>query len=182
MLSELDAALPIDLRLGLLTDAISRDLVTARRSTLLKLVWQESYLSGAGLISRTEAVVGRGCFGAAAAATFRRDIRALKALLSRAGFKLRFSRQAGRGGYYVVGRPELAPELAEMIRAGMQDVDAKQVALAARLTPADRVQQAARLSDGLRRMAVRRLLGERPGLDLKEAYREVSHRYDQLGS
>ena len=182
MFSELESALPTDLRLGLLEDAIERDVVTARRSTLLRLVWQESFLSGAGLIARTEAVVGRGCFGAAAAATFRRDIRALKALLKRSGFSLRFSRRAGRGGYYVVGRPALAPGLAANIEAGLRDVDPQQVALAARLTPADRVQQAARLSDGLRRMAVRRLLGERPGLDLKAAYREVAHRYDQLGA
>ena len=149
---------------------------------LLRLVWQESFLSGAGLISRTEAIIGRGCFGRAAAATFRRDIRALKALLKDAGFSLRFSRQARRGGYYVVGRPELAPELAVMIQAGMQDVDPKQIASAAQLTPADRVQQAGQLSDGLRRMAVRRLMGEQPGLGLKEAYREVSHRYDRLGA
>jgi hypothetical protein len=181
MRSDLQTSLPIDLRLGLLEDAIQRDIVTARRSMLLRLVWQESFLSGAGLIARTEAIVGRGCFGRAATSTFRRDIRALKALLKRAGFNLRFSRQAGRGGYYVVGRPELAPELARMIQAGMQDVDPKQIALAARLTPADRLQQAGQLSDGLRRMAVRRLQGEQPDLGLKEAYREVSHRYDQLG-
>jgi hypothetical protein len=182
MLSDLETSLPIDLRLRLLEDAIQRDSVTARRSTLLGLVWQESFLSGTGLISRTEAVIGRGCFGTAAAATFRRDIRALKVLLKRAGFSLRFSRQTGRGGYYVVGRPELAPELAKMIQAGMQDVDPKQIALAAWLTPADRVQQAGQLSDGLRRMAVQRLINERPGLGLKEAYREVSRRYDLLGA
>src|SRR5436305_12758376 len=101
MSGDLDVSLPVELRLSLLNDAIERDLVTARRSTLLRLVWQESFLSGTGLISRTEAILGRGCFGMAAAATFRRDIRALKVILKRAGFSLRFSRQAGRGGYYV---------------------------------------------------------------------------------
>jgi hypothetical protein len=182
MFRDLESSLPVELRLGLLDDAVDRDLVTARRSTLLRLVWQESLLSGTGLISRTEAILGRGCFGTAATATFRRDIRALKVILKRAGFNLRFSRQARRSGYYVVGRPELAPELTKMIHAGMQDIDPKQIALAARLTPADRIQQAGQLSDGLRRMAARRLMGEQPGLGLKEAYREVSHRYDQLGA
>jgi len=182
MACDLESSVPVELRLGLLTDAVDRDLVTARRLALLRLVWQESFLSSTGLISRTEAILGRGCFGTAAAATFRRDIRALKAILQRAGFSLRFSRQSGRGGYYVVGRPELAPELARMIEAGMQDVDPQQIALAARLTPADRIQQAGQLSDGLRRMAVRRLMNEQPGLGLREAYREVSHRYNQLDS
>jgi hypothetical protein len=182
MWSDTDTSLPIDLRLRLLEDAIHRDRVTARRSTLLTLIWQESFLSGAGLISRTEALVGRGCFGAAPVATLRRDIHALKHLLNQAGFRLRCSRQTGRSGYYVVGRPELAPELTEMIRAGMQDVDPKQIALAARLTPADRVRQAGQLSDGLRHMAVRRLMNEQTGLSLQAALREVAHRYEQLGA
>jgi hypothetical protein len=181
MLEQKDVSLPLALHLGLLEDAIYRDGVTARRSTLLRILWQESFLSGAGLVTRTEAIVGRGCFGTAAAANFRRDIHALKAILKRAGFSLRFSRRAGRGGYYIAGRPDLAPELARLIQAGMRDVDARQMELAARLTPAQRVRQAGQLSDGLRRMAVRRLLAERAGLSLQEAHREVAQRYDQFG-
>ena len=180
MVANLDTALPVELRLGLLADACNRDVVTARRATLLRLIWQESYLSGAGLIARTESVLGRGGFGSAAASTFRRDIRALKVLLEQAGYSLRFSRQTRRTGYYIVGRPELATDLANTIRAGMRDIDRKQIVLAARLTPADRIRQAGQLSDGLRRMAVRRLLAERPSLSFNEAYREVAHRYDQL--
>ncbi len=148
---------------------------------LLSLVWRESFLSKAGLMARTEALLGRGCFGKAAEATFRRDMHALKAILDSCGFGLKFSRRSGRGGYYIPGRPELAPELAEAIRAAISDVDPFQIEMATQLTPADRVQQAGRLSDGLRRMALRRLMAEQPGLTLRKAHQEVMHRYYQLG-
>ena len=82
--------LPVELRLGLLQDAQARDPVTARRAALLELLWNESYLSAAGLISRTEWVVGRGCFGKAPAATLKRDLRALKVVLAANGWQLRF--------------------------------------------------------------------------------------------
>ena len=96
--------LPVDLRLGLLQEAQERDLVTARRAALLGLIWHESFLSATGLMARTEAVVGRGCFGKAAAATLKRDLRALKSVLASNGFALRFSRRAGRRGYFIPGR------------------------------------------------------------------------------
>ena len=174
-------SVPAEVRLALLRDDLTRDIVTARRAVLLSLVWQESFLSKAGLMARTQALLGRGCFGKAAEATFRRDMRALKAGLASCGFGLKFSRRSGRGGYYIPGRPELAPELAEAIRAAMSDVDPLQIEMASQLTPADRVQQAGRLSDGLRRMALRRLMAEQPGLTLRKAQQEVMHRYYQLG-
>jgi hypothetical protein len=181
MQNSLDTLLPATLRLGLLEDAQSRDLVTARRAALLTIIWQEGFLSGPGLMARTEALTKAGCFGKSAGATFRRDIRALKVILARAGFHLRFSRQVGRAGYYIAERTELAPELAQRIKGAVQDVDARQVVLASRLTPAARLRQAGRLSDGLRRLAVRRLMAERPVLTLPEAYREVAQRYGELG-
>lgn len=118
-----NTSFPIAFRLGLLEEVIYREAMTPRQSKFLRILWQESFLSGAGLNARTEANLGRDCFGAAAARTFRRDIRALKALLKRAGFSLRFSRRAARSGYYIVGRPDLAPELAKMTQAGIQDAD-----------------------------------------------------------
>ena len=174
-------SIPDEVRLALLRDDLARDIVTARRAVLLSLVWQESFLSRVGLMARTQALLGRDCFGKAAEATFRRDMRALRAVLASCGFGLRFSRRSGHGGYYIPGRPELAPEVAEAIRAAMSDVDPRQIAMASRLTPADRVQQAGRLSDGLRWMALRRLMAEQPGLTLRQAHQEVMHRYYQLG-
>src|SRR5574337_186832 len=119
--------IPAEVQLALLRDDITRDIVTARRAVLLSLVWQESFLSKAGLMARTQALLGRGCFGRAAEATFRLDMRALKAVLDSCGFGLKFSRRSGRGGYYVPGRPELAPELAEAIRAAVSDMDPFQI-------------------------------------------------------
>lgn len=174
-------SIPAEVRLALLRDDLTRDIITARRAVLLSLVWQESFLSKVGLMARTEALLGRGCFGKAADATFRRDMRALKAVLASCGFALNFSRRRGRQGYHIPGRPDLAPELAESIRAAIRDVDPLQIALASRLTPAERVWQAGRLSDGLRWMAVRRLMAEQPGLTLRKAHQEVMHRYYQLG-
>jgi hypothetical protein len=173
--------LPVDLRLGLLQEAQARDLVTARRAALLALIWHESFLPAAGLMARIEAIVGRGCFGKAATATLKRDLRAVRAILAAQGLALRFSRRPGRRGYYIPGRPELAPELIAAIRAGMSDLDPHQIELARLLTPAQRVQQAGRLSDQLRAMAVRRLMAERPGLTPGEAQREVLRRYERLG-
>jgi hypothetical protein len=176
----LHKSLPVDLRLSLLEEDLARDLVTARRSALLALVWQESFLSSAGLMLRTEAAVGAGCFGKAATATFRRDMRALKAVLATRDYRLMFSRRTGRAGYYISGRPELSPELAETLRNAASDVDPKQIMLAGRLSPAERVQQAGLLSDGARRLAVRRLMAERPDLSLPQAQQEVLHRYYDL--
>lgn len=173
--------LPSELGLALLKEAAARNPVTARRTALLSIVWQEGYFTSVGLMARTEAILGPGCFGKAAAAAFRRDMRALKRVLAAAGHELKFSRRVGHGGYYVAGRPELAPELAISIKAAVSDVDAHQIEIASRLTPADRVRQAARLSDGLRNMAVRRLMVERPDLTPQDAQREVLHRYYQLG-
>lgn len=82
-----------------------RDVVTARRAALLELLWNEGYLLAAGLVTRTEAVVGRGCFGKAAAATLKRDLRALKTVLAARGWNLRFSRRAGCSGYYMPAVP-----------------------------------------------------------------------------
>jgi hypothetical protein len=173
--------LPAELRQGLLNEAKARDPVTARRAALLDLLWNEAYLAAAGLISRTEWIVGRGCFGKAPTATLKRDLRALKSVLAASGWDLRYSRRPEHRGYYVPGRPELAPEIASAIKASLSDLDPYQIRLAQRLTPAQRVQQAGRLSDQLRMMAVRRRLTENPGLTLREAHQETMRSYERWG-
>ncbi len=173
--------LPTELGRALLHEAATRDMVTARRWVLLSVVWCEAYLSAAGLMSRVRAVLGAGCFGQADVAAFRRDMRAIKVVLQSAGRTLKFSRRPEQGGYYVQGRPPLDPELAQSIRSALSDLDLRQIELAGRLSAAQRVWQAGRLSDQLRRMAVRRLRRERPNLSLLEARREVLDRYEQRG-
>ena len=179
--AEIGQRLPDTLREAVLAEGSSHSLAAARRMTLLDLLWHESHLSGAGLMARTQALLHRGCFGRAALAGFRRDMRALRRALAAAGYELKFSRRPGLGGYYIPGRPELAPELAASLDAAIRDVDPRQIQIASRLSPADRVRQASQLSDGLRMMAVRRLMAERPQLTMQEAQREVLHRYYRLG-
>jgi len=174
------SSLPSELSLALLAEAAARDTVTARRAALLASLWRAGRWSADGLMARTEAIVGRGCFGRARLAAFRRDMRALKAVLTAADFKLKFSRRPAHGGYYIEGRPDLDPELARLIRSALSDLDPRQLAIASRLSPAQRVWQAGQLSDQLRRMAIRRLVLEQPGLSPREAQREVLHRYYQL--
>ncbi len=75
----------------------------------------------------------------------------------------------------------LTPQLAALIRGSMDEVDPIQVALASRLSPAQRVQQAARLSDGLRRIAVRRWMEEHPLISIVQAHQEVMKLYHAIG-
>jgi len=175
------SSLPSALWLELLRDDVRRDPVTARRAVLLSVVWGEAFLSREGLMSRAEAMLGRGCFGRAATATFQRDMRAIKRLLAATNRRLKFARRAGSAGYYIQDRPPLEPGLAARVRAAMAEVDAHQIDIQRRLAPAARVRQAGQLSDSLRRMAVRRWQERQPDLSFASAHREVMRRYDQLG-
>lgn len=57
-------------------DAIQRDITTARRTSLLQILWNERYLTRAQLIARVEYRLGRNCFGIAAwEDIFYRDMR-----------------------------------------------------------------------------------------------------------
>lgn len=176
-----EQALPGSVWYGLLNDAWGRDPVTARRTLIIWLVWREGYLSRDGVMRRVEAVLGRLCFGKAAEATFRRDMRAVKPVLESGGFELRYTRRPGSEGYYVPERPRLAPEVAEPIRTALAEVDRHQAEITSRLSPAARLRQAARLSDGLRRIAVERLRERQPGLSPAEAQREIVRRDERLG-
>jgi hypothetical protein len=50
----------------ILQDAIQRDLTTARRAALLKILWKERYLTRAQLMARVEQRLGKNCFGVSA--------------------------------------------------------------------------------------------------------------------
>jgi len=163
-----------------LDESFQRDPVTARRLTLLTLLWRESHQTQASLISRTEARLGRGCFGQAAALAFRRDMQAVRAILAAGGQFLFYSRKAGRGGYYIDGRPELAPEVTRAIHGAAEELDPRQIATFARLSPGQRLRLAMRLTEDLTATAVRRLQRERPELNRLEAQQEVLHRAYQL--
>jgi len=172
--------LPDRLIRGALDEIAERDAITARRLTLLALIWRENYQTQASLIKLTEARLGRRCFGRARALTFRRDMQAVKAILTRDGHILRYSRQLKDGGYYIEGRPILADETLKAIRGAADEVDPHQIAIFTRMTPAQRLRLAARLTDDLLAIATRRLQRERPELTRLEAQREVLHRSYQL--
>ena len=148
--------LPIAEWLSRLRQMAEEDLTTARRTALLRLVWEEAYLTRQGLIARVEAFLGRGCFGPSPCSAFRRDIAAVREALARAGHRLRYSRQRGRRGYYVEGRPHLDERLQHLIAGAVAEVDPRQMAIYRRLEPSQRVWQAAHLSDWLRRVSERR--------------------------
>jgi hypothetical protein len=167
---------------GALDEASQRDPVTARRLTLLILLSRENYQRQASLISRTEARLGRGCFGKAAALAFRRDMQAVKLILAASGQSLRYSRNTQSGGYYIEGLPELAPEVTRAIHGAAQELDPHQIAVFARLAPAQRLRLAARLTADLLAIAVGRLQQEQPELTRLEAQREVLYRAYQLPS
>ncbi len=154
-LSLSSALQPFDAWLQGLRELTRQDLPCARRCALLRLVWQESFLTREGLISRVEDLLGRGCFGGrvpagALASSFSRDMAAVRGALRQAGQSLAYSRQPGKPGYYVPGRPILDESLARMIAGAKAEVDERQIQIFRRLRPQERIRQAAYLSDWLR--------------------------------
>jgi len=142
-----------------LEDALSlhanpQDGPAGRRSVLLRLIWQESYLSRDGLKASVEAVLGRGCYGARWQRAFQRDIAVVRSVLATAGYRLAYDRH--RRGYHILGRPPLDEDLQQLIAGAAAEVDPRQIAIYRRLTPAQRMRQLAHLSDWLRRAERRR--------------------------
>ena len=156
--------LPVDAWLTWLRETAEQDLPTARRAALLRLVWQEAYLSRRGLIARVEALLGRGCFGRSVRSTFHRDMAVVRQVLADAGHRLLYGRHPDHprySGYYVAGRPLLDEKLQRLIAGAVAEVDPRQIAIYCRLKPAHRVWQAAHLSDWLRKANTRRLQRQR---------------------
>ena len=148
----------------------------ARRMALLSLLWSESFLSRQALIARVEALSGVGCFGKHPLLTFARDIKFVRDVLKAAGHQLRYSRRTEQPGYYIPGRPLLDPHLVKVIHAAVDEVDPEQVAIYARLSPAQRMHQGASLSDYLRQQAARLIMRDNPEFDEAEANREALRR------
>jgi hypothetical protein len=136
---------------ALLQDAIVRDLATARRAALLKILIDERYLTRQQLITRVEAVLGRGCFGAFAwEDVFYRDIRVVKRALLAAGNRLCYSRSRKKPGYYLDGQPALSTELADIIRHSVAEADPAQLHIFRQMTPAQRFQLGCSVTDAAR--------------------------------
>lgn len=154
----------------ILQDAIQRDITTARRATLLQILWQERYLIRSQLIARVELRLGKHCFGTAAwEDTFYRDMQVVKQAFLAAGFLLTFSRRSPQVGYYLQGQPALLPELRQALRSSALEVDQRQITIYHQLSPADRFRQGCSISDTARSVVTYRIRRENPSLSLEEA-------------
>ena len=168
--------IPIKAWLDHLREMAEGDLPAARQAALLRLVWEESYLTRQGLMARVEFLLGRGCFGPSPHAAFQRDMAAVRRVLAEAGHRLVYNRRGGRRGYYVVGRPPLDARLQRLIAGAVAEVDPRQIAISRRLTPAQQFQQGRSMTELAERVAAYRLRQRWPELNAGEARRAVRER------
>jgi hypothetical protein len=157
---------------AILRDAIQRDLTTARRATLLEILWHERYLTRAQLMTRVELRLGKDCFGASAwEDTFYRDMHVVKQAFKGAGYTLGYSRYKPQAGYYLEGQPALSLELQQILHSTAAEVDPRQIEIYQNLTPADRFRQGCSISDTARNVVAFRIRQENPNLSPAEAIR-----------
>jgi len=127
---------------ALLEDAIERDITTARRAILVQILWNERFLTRSQLIARVGYQLGRNCFGALAwEDTFYRDMRVVKQAFRVVGLVLEYNRKKEKRGYYVRGQDALSIEFKQMIKAGAEEVDQRQIDIYRKLSPAARFKQ-----------------------------------------
>jgi hypothetical protein len=135
----------------LLEDALGRDIVTARRTNLLKILLHERYLSREQLIVRIEGLLGKGCFGSGAwEDIFFRDMHIVKKALQAADYRLKYSRKASRPGYYLDQQPAVSAELAEILAHSVAEVDPAQIRIWRQMPPAERFRLGCSITDAAR--------------------------------
>jgi hypothetical protein len=155
---------------ALLRDAMERDMTTARRAILLKILWNERFLTRSQLIARVEYQLGKNCFGVSAwEDAFYRDMRVVKQAFLAAGLTLEYSRDKKRSGYYIREQDALSPEFMKMIRASAAEVDQRQIDIYRQLSPAARFRQGCAISDTARNVVAFRIRQENPSLTVQEA-------------
>jgi hypothetical protein len=154
----------------LLQDAIERDITTARRAALLHILWNERFLNRFQLIARVEYQFGRNCFGVSAwEDTFFRDMRVVKQAFQAVGWVLDYSRKKEKRGYYVREQEALSLEFKQMIKAGVAEVDQRQMDIYRKLSPAARFKQGCAISNTARNVVAYRIRQENPKLTPQEA-------------
>ncbi len=153
-----------------LHDAMQRDITTARRATLLQILWNERYLTRAQLIARAEYRLGKNCFGTSAwEDTFYRDMRVVKQAFQAANYLLEYSRSRELPGYYLHGQPALSPEFKQLVNASASEADQRQIDIYHRLSFAARFRQGSAISDTARKVVAYRIRQENPELTPQEA-------------
>ena len=158
-------------------DAIHRDITTDRRFILLKILWNERYLTRAQLMSRVEYHLGRNCFGISAwEDTFYRDMRVVKQAFQADGNVLAYSRNKEHAGYYLQGQPALSPEFKQLVKASVAEVDQRQIDIYRQLSAAARFRQGSAISDTARNVVAYRIRQEHPEITPLEANRMALQR------
>jgi hypothetical protein len=162
--------LPIVMKDAILEDAIRRDITTARRIALLKILWNERYLTRAQLIARVELQLGKNCFGISAwEDTFYRDMRFVKQTFEAAGYQLLYSRHKEQPGYYLDGQSALRSDIQQVLKGSEAEVDQRQIDIYRKLSFAERFQQGCSISDTARKVVAYRIRQEHPKLSVREA-------------
>src|SRR5512144_1569236 len=165
-------SLPLILKDSVLQDAMQRDITTARRATLLHILWCERYLTRAQLIARVELQLGKNCFGVSAwQDTFFRDMRFVKQAFEAATYRLLYSRNKQQPGYYLAGQPALSSEFKQVLRGSAAEVDQRQIDIYRKLSFAERFHQGCSISDTARKVVAYRIRQDNPKLPLMEANR-----------
>jgi hypothetical protein len=167
-----NSPLPHELERIILDDAISRDLTTARRALLIKLLCHERYLKREHLIERVANYLGKHCFGRSAwQDTFFRDMRFVKHAFQQIGYHLRYSRRIQQPGYYFQDQPALSPEMTTIIHHSKSELDSTQLHIFQRLSPADRFRMGCSTSDLALKVIADRICQRKPHLIGLEANR-----------
>ena len=153
---------------SLLQDALDRDTVTARRTHLLKILLHERYLSREQLVVRLDGLLGKNCFGKGAwEDTFYRDMRIVKKALRAAGYRLKYSRNPGKPGYYIHQQPAISDELAEILAHSIAEVDPAQIRIWRQMSPAERFRLGSSITDAARQAVAYRQQSLSPGEKMK---------------
>lgn len=164
--------LPIVMKDAIVHDAIQRDITTARRVTLLEILWNERYLTRTQLIARVDLRLGKNCFGISAwEDTFYRDMRFVKEAFEAAKYRLLYSRQKEQAGYYLDGQPVLRSELQQVLKSSAAEVDQRQIDIYRKLSFAERFHQGCSISDTARKVVAYRVRQDNPKLSFREANR-----------
>jgi hypothetical protein len=155
MLNTLPTSLPEESQSYLLLDAQKRDVVTARRVNLFRILWRERYLTREGLMHRVEMIMGHACFGEKSwEDNFYRDMRVVKIALKHSGHELNYSRKRERPGYYLAGEPALHPEEEKAVRAALCELDPHQIEAYKRISPAQKLFQACSITNLAKRVSI----------------------------
>ena len=155
MLNTLPMKLPEGSQSYLLLDTQKRDVVTARRLHLLRILWWTRYITRDGLMQRVEIAMGYACFGKRSwEGNFYRDMRVVRTALKHAGYELSYSRKREKPGYYLAGEPDLHPNEEKTIQGALRELDSHQIEIYKSISPAQKFFQACSITNLARKVSI----------------------------